>query len=70
MYVCAHMHAYCQQKLEEHVSSETGVMDGCEPPCGSWELNPGSLEEQPVLLTTEPFLYSLGFSSDICTMRR
>jgi hypothetical protein len=23
------------------------VTDGCEPPCGCWELNPGPLEEQP-----------------------
>jgi hypothetical protein len=30
--------------------------DGCEPPCGCWELNSGSLKEQPVLLTTEPSL--------------
>lgn len=32
----------------------TGVTDGCEPLCGSWELNPGSVEEQPVVLTAEP----------------
>jgi hypothetical protein len=30
--------------------------DGCEPPCGCWELNSGPLEEQSVLLTTEPSL--------------
>jgi len=30
--------------------------DGCEPPCGCWELNSGPLEEQSVLLTTEPAL--------------
>jgi hypothetical protein len=29
-------------------------MDGCEPPCGCWDLNSGPLEEQSVLLTTEP----------------
>ena len=28
-------------------------------PCGCWELNPGPLEEQPVLLTTEPSLQPL-----------
>ena len=28
--------------------------DGCEPPCGFWELNSEPLEEQSVLLTTEP----------------
>jgi hypothetical protein len=32
------------------------VMDSCKPPCRCWELNLGSLEEQPVLLTTEPSL--------------
>ena len=35
-------------------SPATGVTDSCELPCGYWELNPGPLEEQPVLLTTEP----------------
>ena len=30
--------------------------DGCEPPYGCWELNSGPLEEQPVLLTSEPSL--------------
>ena len=32
------------------------VTDGCEPPCGCWELNSGPLEEQSVLLTAEPSL--------------
>ena len=32
------------------------LIDGCEPPCGCWELNSGPLEEQAVLLTTEPSL--------------
>jgi hypothetical protein len=31
-------------------------VDGCEPPCGCWELNSGPLEEQPVLLTADPSL--------------
>ena len=30
-------------------------MNGCEPPCGFWDLNSGPLEEQLVLLPTEPF---------------
>ena len=33
-----------------------GVTDSGELPCGCWELSPGPLEEQPVLLTTEPSL--------------
>lgn len=32
---------------------ETGVTDGCVPPHECWKLNPGSLEEQPMLLTTQ-----------------
>jgi hypothetical protein len=34
------------------------IIDGCEPPCGCWELNSGPLEEQPVLLTSEPSFQS------------
>jgi hypothetical protein len=32
------------------------IMDGCESPCGWWDLNSGPSEEQLVLLTTEPSL--------------
>ena len=32
------------------------ITDGCEPPCGCWELNTGPLEEKSVLLTAEPSL--------------
>ena len=37
-------------------SSETEITDGCELPCGCWELTPSTLEEQQVLLTSEPSL--------------
>jgi hypothetical protein len=37
-------------------SPETRIIDSCELPCGYWELNPGLLEEQPVLLTAETSL--------------
>jgi hypothetical protein len=30
------------------------ITDGYEPPCGCWELNSGSLEEQSLLLTCKP----------------
>jgi hypothetical protein len=30
------------------------ITDGCEPPCGCWDLNSEPPEEQSVLLTTEP----------------
>lgn len=32
----------------------TGVPDDCESPYGSWEQNPGLLEEKQVLLTADP----------------
>ena len=35
------------------------ITDGYEPPCGCWDLNSGPLEEQLVLLTTEPSLQPL-----------
>jgi hypothetical protein len=37
------------------------VIDGCEPPCGGWELTSGPLEEKPMLLTSEPFLHPQEF---------
>jgi hypothetical protein len=30
------------------------ITDGCEPPCGCWELNSGPLKEQAMLLIAEP----------------
>jgi hypothetical protein len=37
------------------------ITDGCEPPCSCWELNSGPLEDQSVLLTTEPSLQLPGY---------
>lgn len=34
------------------------ITGGCEPQYGSWELNLGPLEEQPVFLSTKPSLQS------------
>jgi hypothetical protein len=47
------LHAYL---CESAGSFGTGVIDSCELPCGCWEVNPGPLEEQPMLLTDEPCL--------------
>ena len=33
----------------------TVAINGCKLPRGYWELNPGLLEKQPMLLTAEPF---------------
>ena len=45
--------AFCQKRTSDP------SRDGCEPPCGCWELSSEPLEEQPVLLTTEPSLHPL-----------
>lgn len=37
-------------------TSGTGITDGCELPCGSWEPNSGPMQEELVFLTTELFL--------------
>lgn len=48
-----HVHALCLQMLEEGIiSSRTVVIDEYEP-CGCWELNPGPLQMQPLLVTAE-----------------
>lgn len=49
------IYVWCLQRPEKGVESPgTGVIVGCEPPLGCWELNLGLLEEQPVLLIAEP----------------
>jgi hypothetical protein len=48
------VHSHCLQTHQKRASDP--ITDGCELPFGCWELNSESLEEQPVLLTTKPFL--------------
>jgi hypothetical protein len=48
------VHSSCLQTHQKRASGP--ITDGCEPPCGCWELNSGPLEEQPVLLTSEQCL--------------
>jgi hypothetical protein len=33
------------------------ITDGCEPPCGCWELNSGPLEEQPPLQSPQFLMF-------------
>lgn len=40
--------------------ASNSITDGREEPCGCWELTSGPLEEQAVLLNTEPSLQSRG----------
>ena len=50
----------CLWRSEEGIwSLGTGVTDICEPACGCCGLNPGPLQEQQVLLTTETPLQPL-----------
>jgi hypothetical protein len=50
--------------------SSDPITDGCEPPCGCWELNSGPQEEQSVLLITEPSLQLTEPSLQLkCTFR-
>jgi hypothetical protein len=39
------------------------ITDGCEPPCGCWDLNSGPGEKQSMLLTAEPPLQP--YSTDL-----
>ena len=55
-YVCEYTVAVFMHTRGGH---QIPITDGCEPPCGYWELNSGPLEEQSVLLTTEPSLQPL-----------
>ena len=40
--------------LTHRKRASDSITDGCEPPCGCWDLNSEPLEKQPVLLTAEP----------------
>jgi hypothetical protein len=46
------IHCTWLQTLQKRASDL--ITGGCEPPCGCWDLNSGPLEEQTVLLPTEP----------------
>lgn len=62
MSICLHVSisihhecVWCLQRSEESIRFlGTGVMDGSEPPCGCWEVNPGPLQEQQTFSPTEP----------------
>ena len=59
-HMCFISHFFLLICLYEGVGSPgTGVIFSCELPVGAGNLNPGLLEEQSVLLTTEPSLQPL-----------
>lgn len=49
-----HVRAWCLCGLEEGTGFPGTGVTGWELPCGCWISNPGPLQEQPVLLYTEP----------------
>jgi hypothetical protein len=57
-FICFYMWAHCHCLQTHQKRASDPITDGCEPPCDCWDLNSGPLEEQPVLLTTEPSLQS------------
>lgn len=62
MHVCV-LHACLvpEEVKREHRIPLTRARDGCEQRYGGWELNLQSLEEHPVLLTTELSLQSCSY---------
>ena len=61
-----YMKHHCSLQTHQKRASDL-ITDGCEPPCGCWELNSGLLEEQSVLFTAEPSpaATSVGFQSQM-----
>jgi hypothetical protein len=50
------MNAVAPEARESGGCPGTGVTDGCQPPCGWWELNLDTMEKLSVFLAAEPFL--------------
>ena len=53
MYTVSWLHVFLQARRGHQIS----LYDGYKSPCGCWELNSGPLEDQTVLLTSEPSLH-------------
>jgi hypothetical protein len=52
--MCVYLYM-CVYSQRPEANSGAGVIDICQLlGCGCWELNPSSLQEQTVYLTTEP----------------
>jgi len=59
------MWVHCHSLHAHQKRTSDPITDGCEPPCGCWELNSGPLEEQSVLLTAEPSLQPRIYISNV-----
>jgi hypothetical protein len=60
--VCVCVHCCCLQTHQKRAADP--LTNGCEPPCGFWDLNSGPLEEQSVLFTAESSLQPMGVLFD------
>jgi hypothetical protein len=52
-FLCVHVNVLCiyyTVESKEGHQIRTRIADSCEPPYGYWELNPGPLQEQQVIL--------------------
>ena len=49
---CMFVHQVCAWCWWRSDTLELELLTGLEPPCGHWELDPGPLDEEPVLTTT------------------
>ena len=52
--VHAYLHVCVYQCSRSKESTGTGVPDGCEPPCGSWDPTLDPLQNQQVFLRADP----------------
>ena len=62
--LCMRVHCHSLQTHQKRASDP--ITDGCEPPCGCWELSSGPLEEQTMSLTTEPSLQPCILFVNVC----
>jgi hypothetical protein len=55
-FIYYYMYVHCSYLQTPQKRVPDLIADGCEPPCGCWDLNSGPSEEQSALLTAEPSL--------------
>lgn len=63
------LHCVHEVPIETIEDARSPGTDGYEPPSGSWELNPNTLEVHPMLLTAELSLQGQGLTDLRTTMQ-
>jgi hypothetical protein len=51
LFIIYYMYVHCSCLRTPQKRASDLITDGCEPPCGCWDLNSGPLEEQSGALT-------------------